>query len=127
MSKKHIIIILFAITLFASCGEKQKAQSAIENFLKENLVYSEYDIEDFSGIDSTAYVTEKAVAEMRKSVYQLKEFKKNMRFSDVDADKKLLYMTVKYTTKGINGKEMKHKLTFYLNREDMQIVSFKNN
>lgn len=66
--KRYIkIIIICSITLVAvSCGKQHKAESAVKDFLDQNMTTANYSI-SFNKIDSTRNLTDSMIIVMKNS------------------------------------------------------------
>lgn len=66
--KRYIkIIIICSITLVAiSCGKQHKAESAVKDFLDQNMTAANYSI-SFNKIDSTRNLTDSMIIVMKNS------------------------------------------------------------
>ena len=81
--KRYIkIIIICSITLVAvSCGKQHKAESAVKDFLDQNMTAADYSI-SFNKIDSTKNLTDSMIIVMKNSAKKNRLFKKNIEYGN---------------------------------------------
>lgn len=82
--KRYIkIIIICSITLVAvGCGKQHKAESAVKDFLDQNMTAADYSI-SFNKIDSTKNLTDSMIIVMKNSAKKNRLFKKNIEYGMV--------------------------------------------
>jgi len=115
MMKRSIYLIIgVALLLFVSCGQQQKAKSAVKDFV-ENQLQQDVSYLDFSDVDSTRAISDSLVNVLRgkggKEV-QYQERKGN----------KLLHIRAKYLLE-----DDTMSATFYLEPEEFGVVAYKKN
>ena len=121
MKTRHALIMSAGL-LFASCGQQHQAESVVKEFLEENLKdASTLSITEYGEIDSTRYLNDSIINELRKSVNNAL-YKGDIKFSQPDAKSKLIILRVKY-----NVNEKEYHDTYYLNNEMTEVVTLKNN
>jgi len=115
------MFLVFTATLFLmSCGEQYKAKGVVKDFLKENIIASDYSAKRFSGIDSTRNVTPEQVATLRKAIAAQKGFKKNIAFQDYSKRDVL-----KFVRMMLKMNDDTLQCTFYLDKDVEHVVAFK--
>lgn len=114
---KHTLLLALVV-LMASCGREHDAKQRIKQFLQDNLT-EEFDIDEFSKMDSTVYVTPQMTARLHQDVDTMKFFRKQPKYSK--QTEKLYFIHVKYKVK-----EEKRQQTFYLDDKLTGVVTFKN-
>lgn len=116
--KRYIkIIIICSITLVAvSCGKQHKAESAVKDFLDQNMTAADYSI-SFNKIDSTKNLTDSMIIVM-KIVRKKQAFQEEHRIRNGNKP----YIFTK--TKICNGKDTV-PYTFYLDNTLKNVIAFK--
>jgi len=120
MKLRHIIPFLFAALLLTGCGEEHKAKKTVKAFLQENLKTAALSEISFSKLDSTYYISDSLILQLRQQTDEAGCFKKSLRYADKDATGKLNFIEVRYKNE---GKPQTH--TFYLTPENEQVVAIK--
>lgn len=117
--KRYIkIIIICSITLVAvSCGKQHKAESAVKDFLDQNMTAADYSI-SFNKIDSTKNLTDSMIIVMKNSAKKNRLFKKNIEYGNGNKP----YIFTK--TKICNDKDTV-PYTFYLDNTLKNVIAFK--
>ncbi|MCR5364878.1 MAG: hypothetical protein K6E67_01870 [Prevotella sp.] len=108
------IIIGVALLLFVSCGQQQKAKSAVKDFV-ENQMQQDVSYLDFSDVDSTRAISDSLVNVMRE------KGGKNVRYHNRRGNK-LLHIRAKYLLE-----KDTMSATFYLEPEEFGVVAYKRN
>lgn len=116
--KRYIkIIIICSITLVAvSCGKQHKAESAVKDFLDQNMTAADYSI-SFNKIDSTKNLTDSMIIVM-KIVRKKQTFQEEHKIRNGNKP----YIFTK--TKICNGKDTV-PYTFYLDNTLKNVIAFK--
>lgn len=117
--KRYIkIIIICSITLVAvSCGKQHKAESAVKDFLYQNMTAADYSI-SFNKIDSTKNLTDSMIIVMKNSAKKNRLFKKNIEYGN--GNKPYIFTKAKIC----NGKDTV-PYTFYLDNTLKNVIAFK--
>lgn len=120
-ARAYIIIGVLSL-LLASCGQQQKSQSIVDDFIDENMVAPEK-IEDveYSKLDSTKTISDSTLLSMRQQLKSSKIFKPDAKYSAEGVGKKLFRLRVNYKLDG-NDKSS----TFYLDEGLNGVVAVKN-
>lgn len=106
-----------------SCGQQHKAESVIKEFMKDNLMENHKPSDlTFNKIDSTEYITDSLVENMRKNAELSGRYKSNIEYAPKRAGEKLIISRVEY----ILEKE-KYSDTYYLNKDLTHVISVKTN
>lgn len=122
---KNLCLLLFVVSLFASCGKEHQAKSMVEDFLDTHLVdNSRFDVR-FSKLDSTRMITPKAVASLREHMRTVSLFKPDVTYGSEEIPHTLYYIRVSYNKKQPGGKEERYTQTFYFDKEIQRIIAFK--
>ena len=106
--------------LFVACGDSGKATSVVGDFLKANLVDTEYST-DLLAMDSTKAFADSIITAMRNEAAADKFFKKNIQWGQHKGGK-LVYARVRILQ--LNDTLVR---TFYLDPEMKSVVAFKMN
>ena len=117
---RNIMIMVLLAVAAAGCTDKQKAESAVKNFLNENLAEKEFSIVSFGRLDSTRYINDDVIASLRKQASTDKAFNITTAYADRDNPKQLIYMPVK-----IKVYDRQESYTFYLTMDFKKVVCFK--
>ncbi len=113
---KHALyfIIGVALLLFVSCGQQQKAKSAVKDFM-ENQLQQDVNYLDFSDVDSTRAISDSLVNVLRG------RGDKKVRYQERKGNK-LLHIRAQYLLE-----EDTMSATFYLEPEEFGVVAYKQN
>ena len=106
--------------VLVACGGKHKAGSTVGEFLKSNIVDTEYSTEVLA-FDSTKALGDSLILTMRTEAAADKYFKKNIHWGAYEGGK-LVYARVRIL-------QLKDTLvrTFYLDKDMNTVVAFKMN
>lgn len=114
-------VLLFLITIMlVGCGPKQQAKLLVSSFLDSNLKNTGIQDLHYSEIDSTVYITDRAVMAMRANADTMINFK-HITYEPGKVENKLMLIHVKYK---LNGASYSH--TFYFDKNLKRVISFKN-
>jgi len=126
--KKNIIIgLLGMILLLASCGQQNKAQGLVKDFLKENLNSADCSFERFGKLAQTAMIDAQRVEQLRKEMKNIPSMKQDIKYEDGVCPDTLLYIRATYKLTDHSGKEQEYTQTFYMDKELTRIIAFKQN
>ena len=117
---RKLLYIMMCCLVLVACGDKHKASSAVGEFLKSNIVDTEYSTEMLA-VDSTKALGDSLIQSMRKEAAADKYFKKNIQWGQYSGGK-LVYARVRIL-------QLKDTLvrTFYLDKDMSSVVAFKMN
>lgn len=121
MKKAHIIIMSFVIAMLMGCGQDYKAKGVVEKFLDNNLANKDYSIGYVSKLDSTSYINDSTINNMRANASESNVLNPVKYRTGKIGNEKLFFMRVKYQ----QGNETISQ-TFYLNKELTEVIAFKN-
>lgn len=126
--KYFTTLLLFIITLMvSSCNDTEsRTKQLVRDFMKENMLISNIENEEFGKIDSTCRVTPQRVEQMRKDVKMLPQYQKNIKYAVGQPSPVMLYVTVKYDIITSTTKKT-CKQTFYIDKAATRIIAFKDN
>lgn len=116
MRRKLLYTLVLPALLLAGCGQRHKAQSKVEDFMKEQMGISHYDVVSWSPLDSTFFLSDSMVNVMR-----IKAPTKDKK-AYVKATPKVHFITLKYAVKKDTLSQ-----TFYLDEPLSGIVAVKPN
>ena len=108
------IIIGMALLLFVSCGQQQKAKSAVKDFVEQQL-HQDASYIDFSSVDSTRAIADSLVLALRSRAGQGLQYQE-------PTGPTLLHIRTQYRL----GDDTV-SATFYLDPATMGVVAFKQN
>ena len=117
---RNIMIMVLLAVAAAGCTDKQKAESAVKDFLNENLTEKDFSIVSFGRLDSTRYINDDVIASLRKQASTDKAFNITTAYADRDNPKQLIYLPVK-----IKVYDRQESYTFYLTMDFKKVVCFK--
>lgn len=115
----HLIIYIAALLCF-SCTPKQKAESAVKDFLSNNLTKKDFSVISYGRLDSTRYITDGIVKELRLQASKDKAFTITQEYAERDNPKQLIFLPVK-----IKQDNQEQDYTFYLTMDFEKVVCFK--
>ena len=106
--------------VLVACGSEHKAHATVGEFLKSNIVDTEYSTEMLA-VDSTKALGDSLIQAMRAEAGTDKYFKKNIQWGQYSGGK-LVYARVRIL-------QLKDTLvrTFYLDKDMSSVVAFKMN
>ena len=111
-------ISLFAVLLFASCGQQYKAESTVKDFVEDNMeAANQISGRDFADLGKTRHLSDSLVTAMRQRGAQ--GFKKGITYPAIPQGD-LYYLRMRY----INGSDTLQN-TFYLNEDLTEVIAFK--
>lgn len=116
MKKYCLATMALLAALLSGCGQRQEAKSLVKDFMTTQMGIGDYDVIQWSQLDSTFFVSDSMVQVMQ----QLTAGKVKGNYTK--ATPKLLYMNVKYAI----GKDTV-KQTFYFDDKLTGVVSLKDN
>src|SRR5574344_32129 len=126
---KAIYSIILAISLavsVSSCDRQDKAESLVDDFMEANMKdASVANNKSYTKIDSTAYINDSIVTDMRSKANGLKLYRTNIKYEEGGIPKTIYYIRVSYLVDGKSDKMDKKKETFYFDRELTRIIAFK--
>lgn len=126
---KAIYSIILAISLavsVSSCDRQNKAESLVDDFMEANMKdASVANNKSYTKIDSTAYINDSIVTDMRSKANGLKLYRTNIKYAEGGIPKTIYYIRVSYLVDGKSDKMDKKKETFYFDRELTRIIAFK--
>lgn len=117
---RKAFILSCCLLLTVACGKRQKAKTVLEDFLKENLVSTEFSL-NITQVDSTRNVSDSTIQAMHKQAKQDKIFKKTIIYQPKEGKGQLILARVKL----IQGTDTLLK-TFYMDNQFKGVVAFKN-
>lgn len=119
--KRVAFLALAVVLLFASCGQQHEAESLVKDFLHENLIdASNLADVDFKDIDSTRYLNDSLIANLRRSVRDnAVQYKKDIQYGNTPSGTMLMRLRVTYKVG-----EKNYVDTYYINKEIGRIVAF---
>lgn len=124
--KKFSYILLLGVFVFTSCGQKYEAHKLITKFMDNNMkdpsIISD---RNFSKIDSTFYVTDSMVNDMKTKAKSNKLYKENIHYTSGSLPGKIIFIKVWFKTKDASGKEQKNTATYYLDKDITRVIAFK--
>ena len=106
--------------MLTACTSRRKATTAIDEFLSQNLVNTEYTTE-FLAMDSTHKLKNHIIVNLQQQASADKAFKKDIKW-DKPSSEKYIFMRMKV----IQGTDTMIR-TFYLNPEMTKVLAFKEN
>lgn len=129
MKKKKMMFVmaLGLVLMFTSCGDQNKAQSLVKDFLNENLVDQDCSYERFSRLTPTAMISFAQMKAMRQNVSKLPYVKNNIDYNDTAYPDTLLYLRATYKLIDNQGKKQEVTQTFYLDKGLTRVIGFKEN
>lgn len=128
MKNKLTFLAMGLVLALTSCGDQQKAQSLVKDFLNENLEERDCSYERFSRLTPTAMIDMNGVKDMRQHMSQMPYMKKNINYQDASAiSDTLLYIRATYKLTDKTGKEQELTQTFYMDKALTRVVAFKEN
>lgn len=116
--KKYIIGIILFSALFMGCGQDHQARSLIKDFVKSDMSIEDFDILQWSDIQSAHFVSDSIIQVMRQRAVECRQVKPSTKYHQRTDDLKFIH--VKYVTHKDTVKQ-----TFYLDDAMTGIVSFK--
>lgn len=117
------IICILMLLLATSCGRQHDAESLVKDFMRENMHdYSAATDMNFKKIDSTRYLKDSIITNIRKMAETASLYKEGIKYNEKTPGKKLIVLRVEYK---VDNKE--HSDTYYMNDELTHIVAFKTN
>lgn len=106
--------------MLTACTSRRKATTAIDEFLSQNLVNTEYTTE-FLAMDSTHKLKNHIIVNLQQQASADKAFKKGIKW-DKPSSEKYIFMRMRV----IQGTDTMIR-TFYLNPEMTKVLAFKEN
>lgn len=83
------------------------------------------DNENFSKIDSSNFISDNMIMDMREKANSLKLYKRGIKYSPGKLPEVYYYIMVRYNTPSKNGKKQKNLQTFYFDKDFTRIIAFK--
>ena len=114
MKRSLYIIIGIALLLLISCGKQQQAISVVKDFMEQSL-HKEVAYVEFSGVDSTHAISDTLLQTLRQ------RGPKDVQYME-RVGNTLLYIRAKY----VEGQDT-CSTTFYLDKEAVGVIAFKEN
>lgn len=110
--------------LFASCGQQHNAESIVKEFMRQNLNdASQLNDIEFADIDSTKYINESMVKNIREAANRSPQYKHGIIYNATSVvGRQLIIARVHYKIG-----EKKFRDTYYLDENVTAVVAFKNN
>lgn len=118
MRKLFSVLFMMSAILFASCGQSHSAKGRVEEFMKNGMGLTDYNVIAWSNIDSTFRVTDSMLTVMRQNAVKDKLVKGSQAY--VNRTNKLNMITVTYSV----GKDTLQS-TFYLDDKLQGVVGVK--
>lgn len=117
-SRVHIIIVISALLLFASCGQQHKAESLAKDFVAENMEDpSAISGKDFADLGTTRHISDSLITVMRQR--GASGYKKGISYGKMPTGD-LYYLRMSYIN---NGDTLQN--TFYFDAKLTEVVAFK--
>ena len=111
-----------AAILMTGCGNGNKEEKLVSDFLNKNLKENNISQVTFSEVDSTSHVSDSVIGIMRNDAERSGLFRSGLKYAERTKGQKLHFISVSYTAS--NGKRMRH--TFYLDKKADNVICIKN-
>lgn len=111
-----------AAILMTGCGNGNKEEKLVSDFLNKNLKENNISQVTFSEVDSTSHVSDSVIGIMRNDAERSGLFRSDLKYAERTKGQKLHFISVSYTAS--NGKRMRH--TFYLDKKADNVICIKN-
>ena len=121
MAIRNITILFCTAILITGCGQKLNNEKLIKDFLDKNITDNNISDIVFSETDSTVYINDSTIKNMRAETEKLPIFKKNIKYGERNDTKKMYYVNVGYKTS--DGNKMRH--TFYIDNKMQYVICVK--
>ena len=116
-------LLVPAMLVLASCGPQHQAESAVEEFLQNNIAdNSTLQISNYGDLDSTRYLNDSTISALQAQEEKSPIYNKGIKYADRKETQMLMFIRVTYN---VNGKE--HHDTYYLNKEMTEVIAIKSN
>lgn len=114
------IILIAAVAVCVSCGQKHTAKVAVEQFLEANLKDGAPSNLDIENLDSTNFLADSTIVVLRQQAEKTSLYKAGVTYAERPARQKLVWAVATFDN---GGKPIRH--TFYLTRDCQQVVAVK--
>ena len=122
----RIIPAVLLLLVLAGCGKQYKAKALVSEFLEMYAVNASTSVEKITSLDSTAYINDEVIEQMRTNAKKSGLLKPEVRYGNRPVrNKTLLFTTVTYSIIGNNDERKEYRQTFYLNPELTEVVAVK--
>ena len=122
----RIIPAALLLLVLAGCGKQYKAKALVSEFLEMYAVNASTSVEKITNLDSTAYINDEVIEQMRTNAKKSGLLKPEVRYDNRPVrSKTLLFTTVTYSIIGNNDERKEYRQTFYLNPELTEVVAVK--
>jgi len=121
MKTRHLIAVLVAVLTLAACGNRHRAASVVDDFLKENLTNDDYKMEVVA-MDKAAKVNAATLKALQGEAAGDPAFKKSIQWGTPATQDNYYYMRARI----IHEQDTMVK-TFYLDDQLTTVVAFKQN
>ena len=118
----RIIPAVLLLLVLAGCGKQYKAKALVSEFLEMYAVNASTSVEKITSLDSTAYINDEVIEQMRTNAKKSGLLKPEVRYGNRPV---LLFTTVTYSIIGNNDERKEYRQTFYLNPELTEVVAVK--
>lgn len=119
-SKVTSVCIFLFVCLLIGCGQNHRARQLVGDFLENNLKESDYEITDYSSVDSTYHLRDSILWALQKENNQSLIYKK-INYQK-RTTRKLFFMRVNF-----RYKDKPVCQTFYFDDHLERVVCFKDN
>ena len=123
MRKLLLLASLSLALCFTGCTPDGDARKLAEKFLKTNLAENDIKIVSFGKLDSTRFVTDSVVFDLRTAAYKSHLFVDEMKYEEQRVPAKLLYLPVTYR----NSEGDTVRQTIYMDEAFSWVVAVKQN
>lgn len=122
----RIIPAVLLLLVLAGCSKQHKAKALVSEFLEMYAVNASTSVEKITNLDSTAYINDEVIEQMRTNAKKSGLLKPEVRYGNRPVrSKTLLFTTVTYSIIGNNNERKEYRQTFYLNPELTEVVAVK--
>lgn len=126
MNKYNLLLAICFVLLLSSCEQQYKAKSLVKDFMETNIKDpSVINDRNFGKIDSSSFISDKMVMDMREKANNLKLYKSGIKYTQGKLPDVYYYIRVTYNTESKGGKKHKSLQTFYFDKEMTRIIAFK--
>ncbi|WP_154655648.1 hypothetical protein [Xylanibacter oryzae] len=126
MNKYSLLLAICFVLLLSSCGQQYKAKSLVNDFMEANVKdFSVINEKNFGKIDSSSFISDSMVMDMRKKANDLKLYKNGIKYTAGKLPDVYYFIRVTYNTQSGKGKTHKNLQTFYFDKEITRIIAFK--